>query len=167
MRNLVDAVLVNIEASNIQELVALKIEAEDILEEIRSDLEAVRPEISFWERLNIFDRSENEERELQYRRELLAEKHHLNALQKEIREIIVAAIDRTFSARLKLNNTLLLLQAESLKAKGNSKVRIKGKSKLIDMLVEMDKELSDKFGFEYGLVKEEELVEAILERLGA
>jgi len=167
MRNLVDAVLVNIEAASIQELVAMKIEAEDILEEIRSDLESVKPEISFWERLNIFETSENEERELQYRRELLAERRHLNALQSEIREIIVAAIDRTFSARLKLNYTILLRQAESLKAKGNSKVKIKGKSKLMDLLVEMDKELSDRFGFEYGLVKEEELVEAIIERLGA
>ena len=167
MRNLVDAVLVNINAESVQRLVALKIEAEDILEEIRSDLDAVRPEISFWERLNVFETSENEKREQQYRRELLAEKHHLLSLQAEIREKIVEAIDRTYSVRLKLNNTLLLLQAESLKAKGNSKVKIKGKVKLIDMLVSMDQELSDRFGFEYGPVKEDDLVEAIIERLGA
>ena len=169
MQSLVKAVLVNIDSAGMQELINLKIEAEDILEEIRGDLEAVRPEISFWDRINVFRKTENELREESYRRELIDERQNLKLISEDIRTKVVSAIDRTYSVRLKLHLGRLMMQADALRSTGGSdgsSRKVKGKKKLLETLELVDEEHSTRFDFEPGPVKEEDLIQAITERLG-
>lgn len=169
MRNLVDAVLVNIDAAGMQQLISLKAEAETILDEIRTDLDAVRPEISFWDRINVFRLSESELLERDYRRELLDEKRNLAGIRADIHEKVLSAINRTYSAKLKLHLSELLTQAEALRGvhgpKGQRK-KVKGKKEMILKIELIDEELSDRFGFDPGPVMEAHLVQAIIGRLG-
>jgi hypothetical protein len=169
MQNLVDAVIANIDPGQMRELIALKSEAEGILDEIRYDIESVQPEISFWDRINIFQTTESEAREEQYRRELIDERNHLYAIRAEIREKVVVAIDKTYSVRLKLHMGLIYKQAEDLRDKRGSKrsSHIKGKKQLLELITFVEEDLCDRFGLDYGRVEEEELIEAILKRLGA
>ena len=169
MQSLVDAVIGNINPGEMRELIALKAEAEDIMDEIRYDIEQVRPDISIWDRINIFHTSESEAREEQYRRELIDEGNNLDAIRAEIREKVVAAIDNTYSVRLKLHMGVILKQAEDLRSRGGSRRSryIKGKKKLIETIGFIDDELSSRFGLDYGQVGEDELIEAIIRRLGA
>lgn len=137
-----------------------------LLDEVRQDIQSVEPEISFWERVNIFKESERE-RDLKHfkteQREFLSQ---LREVVVELKRIISLTMQDVFAVKLKLYLGAAFEQADSLKARnGHGKAKIKGKQKLLDMLRDTDIEYSRKFGYDEGVVIEEDLLEAVLKTL--
>ncbi len=137
-----------------------------LLEEVRADIRTVEPEISFWERMNIFKESEKE-RDLKHfkteQREFLTQ---LDEVVSELKRMISLAIQDLFAVQLKLQLGAAFVQAESLKAKNNhGKAKIKGKQRLMDMLRHTDITYSRQFGYDEGVVLEEDLLEEVLRNL--
>lgn len=135
----------------------------NLLDEVRADIESVEPSISFWERINVFKQSEKE-RDLKHfkseQREFLGQ---LDEVVAELKRIISLKIQEVFAVQLKLQLGAAFVQAESLRASNShGKAKIKGQKKLLEMLRHTDIVYSRKFGYDEGVVLEEELSEEVL-----
>lgn len=168
MNRLIDALMVNIDAEQLAELRKWLLDHDVILEEIKSDIDSVKPRIGFWDKLNVFSKTEEEIELKSYQRELKEYKKDREEIMGRMNTILLEAIDSTYAVKLKLQLAEVARQIDRLRSTGGTDGttrRVKGKQELREMIIQLDLEHSEKFGYETGFVKEEELVAGAMTRL--
>ena len=167
---LIDSVMDNINEPLAREQVDELLEMDYFVDEIKEDIKSVRPHISFWDKLNVFSKTEAERDMKHFQDELKAQRELREKVLDALKTTIVQAIGDTYAVRLKIQLASLREKAESIRATqsgaaSNCRCSVKGKNKLIKMLQQVDSEFSEQFNFMPGPIDEDELIGGVISRL--